>query len=134
MKVLVVDDEPIFLQTMFRALSLNQHEMIVAQDGRMAMEILTGEDGPSIHMVITDLDMPKMSGVELVRNIRKTSPDIPIIIVTGFADANTMKAIEEYSLPLLQKPFSYFDLVKLLKSMMDQHQGDGTHAIVFNGQ
>lgn len=79
-RVLVVDDDPGVLVVMRRMLEKYDHEVVVANDGGDA---LIEMDGSRFDLVITDINMPEMDGVELILMLRKRQPDIPVIACSG---------------------------------------------------
>jgi DNA-binding response OmpR family regulator len=84
-RVLVVDDEPQILRVLRRSLERHGFEVVTAAEAAMALQILRSMP---IQLVITDLRMPDMSGVELCREIRRTS-SIPLIIISVKGEEET---------------------------------------------
>jgi two-component system cell cycle sensor histidine kinase/response regulator CckA len=83
-RILVVDDEVPILGFGRRVLEAAGYEIVIAENGRQALE-LAGEKGP-FDALVTDLVMPHMTGDELARRLRSTSPDLKILYLTGFCD------------------------------------------------
>lgn len=81
--VLFVDDEPATRDAMGRMLGFRFREVWLAENGQQGLERFH-EFRPSI--VITDIEMPVMNGIELLRRIKEEDPDSPVVVVTGFAD------------------------------------------------
>jgi CheY-like chemotaxis protein len=79
-RLLVVDDEPVILQTMTAILENEGFAVLTAEDGFAALNILRGA---SPDLIITDLRMPNMSGFELLSVVRRRYPHIPIIVISG---------------------------------------------------
>ena len=107
MCVLVVDDEPQVTRTvkeMLRDLGVSQ--VFAAKDGREALDLL-GAFQEDLHLVIADWNMPRMSGIELLAQVRGADPDIAFLLLTGRADKESvMTAREQGVSAYLRKPFS----------------------------
>lgn len=83
MRVLVVDDEPLARQLVESFLATDGHEVTTAEDGRAGLDQFARG---TFDLVITDRAMPVMSGVQMVDEIRRIDPDLPIILLTGYGD------------------------------------------------
>ncbi len=102
-KILVVDDEQNMRVALFEALSRNGHEVAVAENGRMALEMIARQPP---ELVITDIKMPGMDGLELLRQIKALRPELPVVIMTGFATVDTaVEAMKQGAFDYLLKPF-----------------------------
>ncbi len=102
-QILVVDDEKTLRDIVSRALAKLGHRCVTARDGQEALA-LAGRQG--FDLVITDLKMPKMGGLALIERLRKEHPELPIIIMTGYADLETArKALRLRVADYLVKPF-----------------------------
>jgi two-component system KDP operon response regulator KdpE len=108
MRILVVDDEPQITRVLRTALQSNGHEVTVAQDGTVALELFL-KSQPDL--VITDLAMPGMDGTELTREIRQRS-QLPIIVLSvRTQDATKVAALDEGADDYITKPFSIQELL-----------------------
>ena len=85
-KVLIIDDEPSVRGMLRRMLPAGEYEMTEAVDGQQALACLRAE---SFDVVLSDICMPGLSGVELLRQIREIDKDLPVILVTGNPDLVT---------------------------------------------
>jgi len=83
--ILLVDDEECILVSLKRALDMSGYRVVAVRDSAEALDLFAGEPA-GFDLVITDLTMPKMTGIELARKILEISPDIPVILSTGFND------------------------------------------------
>jgi two-component system C4-dicarboxylate transport response regulator DctD len=101
--VLIVDDDPANRDLLAQQLAGLGDAIIAAGDGRAALEKLAlGFAG----VVVTDLKMPRMDGLELLRHTRERDPDIPIIIVTGHGDiAMAVQAIRDGAYDFIERPY-----------------------------
>jgi len=103
-RVLVVDDEEGMRITLAANLELEGYEVVEAPDGQRAVELIAEQP---FALVITDIRMPGMSGVDVLRRIRQISPDAAVIMMTGFAMEDLVdEGILEGAYTVLQKPFS----------------------------
>jgi two-component system KDP operon response regulator KdpE len=108
MRILVVDDEPQITRVLRTSLQSNGHEVAVAQDGAAALnQFLKAEP----ELVITDLAMPGMDGIELTREIRARS-QVPVIVLSvRNQDAQKVAALDEGADDYITKPFSIQELL-----------------------
>ena len=89
MKILIVDDEVHVAQVLAESVRLQGHEAVVASSGQEGLDLL---DRQRPDAVFLDVVMPHMNGLEVLRRIRQTHPELPVIIITGHA---TREQIEE---------------------------------------
>ena len=102
-KILIVDDEQNMRVALFEALSRNGHEVAVAENGQMALEMIARQPP---ELVITDIKMPGMDGLELLRQVKALRPELPVVIMTGFATVDTaVEAMKQGAFDYLLKPF-----------------------------
>jgi two-component system, cell cycle response regulator CpdR len=109
-RVLIADDEESMRTLVARAVAMDGHETVTAQDGAEALEILTGEKG-AFDLLLTDIQMPVMDGIALALSAARDFPDLTILLMTGFADqrerAHGLSAIVH---DVITKPFSVADI------------------------
>lgn len=108
--VLAVDDDPLVLLNTVAILEDLGHIVFEAGSGSKALEILKRE--PRIDLVVTDQAMPNMTGVQLAENIRSQRPNMPIIVVTGYAE---LPSDAPSGLQKLSKPFREQDLENTIR-------------------
>jgi len=84
MKVLVIDDNPDFLR-LFKlyAEEISNIEFIYAESGEDGLNLLADDRNQDISVIVSDIRMPKMSGLELLNIVKKNYPNIPVILITG---------------------------------------------------
>jgi CheY-like chemotaxis protein len=109
---LLVDDEPdvelLFRQQFRHDLRAGRFTMDFAQSGDMALQRITDAAGVSIILILSDINMPGMSGIELLPKAKAMRPDVPIIMITAYGDAETKrKALENGAEALLTKPIDF---------------------------
>ena len=109
-KILIADDEDSMRQLVARAIAMDGHETVTAQDGAEALEILTRADG-GFDLLLTDIQMPVMDGIALALAAARDFPDLTILLMTGFADqrerASNLNALVH---DVVTKPFSVADI------------------------
>jgi CheY-like chemotaxis protein len=112
-RVLVVDDDPLVLAGTAGMLEDLGHEVIEANSGEQAVQAV--ERDTAIELVVTDLSMPGMSGLELARHIREHRRGLPVILASGHMD---LPGTAGHDLPRLAKPFRQDDLAALITRVM----------------
>ncbi len=118
--ILVVDDEPdvemLFRQQFRHDLRAGRFTMEFAQSAPAALERITDATGASIILILSDINMPGMSGLELLPKAKAARPDIPIIMITAYGDAETKRrALENGAEAFFTKPIDF----GLLRSEID---------------
>lgn len=107
--VLIVDDEPAMRVAMDTALSRAGYRVLMAEDGRGALEVLEGSQ--NVQVVISDMRMPEISGEELLREMRERYSAIPVVMITAYGTiAQAVEAMKLGAFDFLTKPFSAEDL------------------------
>ena len=102
--MLIADDEPALRRTLARLLSARGLNVVTADDGAMAMELL-GRD--AVDVALVDLMMPRIGGLELLDYVRKHHPDVEVVIMTAFGDVDTaVKAVRAGARPRRCAPAS----------------------------
>ena len=110
--VLVVDDEPdvemLFRQQFRHDLRADRFKMEFAQSGDMALERIADATDVSLILILSDINMPGMTGLELLPKAKAARPDVPVIMITAYGDAETKhKALENGAEALLTKPIDF---------------------------
>jgi CheY-like chemotaxis protein/anti-sigma regulatory factor (Ser/Thr protein kinase) len=113
--ILVVDDEPdvaeLFRQQFRKELRASQFGMEFAQSAQEALERVGSAGSERLILILSDVNMPGMSGIELLPRARQVRPDVPVIMITAYGDAETRrKAIEAGAAGLLTKPIDFPEL------------------------
>ena len=112
MLILVVDDEPdvevLFRQQFRRDLRAGRFTMEFAQSAAMALARIADAGAESLILILSDINMPGMSGLELLPKAKALRPDVPIIMITAYGDAETKrKALANGAESLLTKPIDF---------------------------
>jgi CheY-like chemotaxis protein len=113
--ILVVDDETdvemLFRQQFRRDLRDNRFKMDFAQSAASALQRISDAAGESLILILSDINMPGMSGLELLPKAKAARPDVPVIMITAYGDDSTRrKALEGGADALLTKPIDFFAL------------------------
>ena len=113
--VLVVDDEPdvemLFRQHFRRDLRAGRFIMEFAQSGPAALQRISDAAGVSLILILSDINMPGMNGLELLPKVKALRPDVPVIMITAYGDAETKRrALENGAEALLTKPIDFVTL------------------------
>jgi excisionase family DNA binding protein len=102
-RILVVDDEVAIRDLLAKTLALAEYDVDVAPEGRTAVERLRGS---TYDLLITDLRMPGVDGLSVIREARRFRPDLPVVIITGFStETSAIEAINLGVAGYLTKPF-----------------------------
>ena len=127
LKALAVDDDDLVLSVMVQSLEELGFDTISALGGRSALALL--ESGEPIDLLVTDVRMPRFSGIDLAGAVRRKSQSLPIIFVTGFsaqfADANDHP---DPHVALLHKPYTLAALKKTLSAVMPRQEETPAYA------
>ncbi len=114
-KVLIVDDEAPVRKTIRLQLSGTDYEVIEAEDGEKAIEVLDSENALQLEVIICDVRMPKINGVEAVAYFRREYPSIPVIVLTGYPDVNlAVDFMKEGVVEYLVKPVEKEKLIETI--------------------
>lgn len=110
--ILVVDDEPdvemLFRQHFRRDLRAGRFSMEFAQSASAALQSIIDASDASLILILSDINMPGMSGLELLPKAKAVRPDVPVIMITAYGDAETkQKALESGADALLTKPIDF---------------------------
>jgi CheY-like chemotaxis protein len=123
--VLVVDDEPdveaLFRQQFRRDLRAQRFDMDFAVSAVDALTRIAGPIEQTLILILSDINMPGMTGIEMLPKVRVMRPDVPIIMITAYGDPETKrKAIEGGASGLLTKPVDFTLLRKEIDARLEQ--------------
>ena len=113
--ILVVDDEAdvelLFRQQFRHELRAGRFAMQFAQSALAALQCISDAGNASLILILSDINMPGMSGLELLPKAKAVRPDVPVIMITAYGDAETKrKALENGAEALLDKPIDFVSL------------------------
>jgi two-component system response regulator AtoC len=125
LNVLVVDDERELRESLSQILTTLGHNVVEAQNGEEALRIIRerGMDSPaSIHIILLDVNMPGMSGLEVLREVRASDPSISVLIITAHGNIrDAVEAMREGAYNYLEKPVQQTDIEELIKKATEAH-------------
>ena len=105
-RILIADDEESMRQLVARAIAMDGHETVTAQDGAEALEILVRNNG-QFDLLLTDIKMPVMDGIALALAAARDDPDLTILLMTGYADQRERAhGLDALIHDVIAKPFS----------------------------
>lgn len=118
-RVLVVEDDEDMRENLLRILGGAGYEVHLAKNGVEAITVLKSQ---RCHLVLTDLIMPGMGGLDLLTEIRRQQWELPVVFLTAFGDRATfMKATEMGAVDFVTKPFRADSLLGLIEKIFPQH-------------
>ena len=123
--ILVVDDEPdveaLFRQQFRRDIRDGRFMMDFAQSAEDALELISGAAKGSLILILSDINMPGMTGLEMLPKVKEIRPDVPVIMITAYGDAETKrKAIASGATGLLTKPIDFTLLREEIDTRLEQ--------------
>ena len=115
-RILIVDDEKNYLVVLQALLSGEGFETLAAESGARALALLE-EDEPDL--VITDMRMPKMTGLELISRLKENHPDLPVIVMTAYGTVeNAVEAMKAGAVDYIAKPFENQELLLIIQKSL----------------
>ena len=120
--ILVVDDEPdvpdLFRQRFRREARAGTYVLHFAASGEEALDQLQGEIEPELIVILSDINMPGMDGLELLRHIKQRRPELPVMMVTAYGDDERRRRATEYGArEFLTKPVDFEQLKEQLRRL-----------------
>ncbi|GAB2774495.1 response regulator transcription factor [Rhabdobacter roseus] len=124
MKLLLIEDEPNVVSIIQRGLSVSGYEISVAMDGKLGLEMALGFD---FDVVILDLMLPKMNGMEVCRNFRKQNTHTPILMLTALSTTeNIVTGLDSGADDYLTKPFKLAELEARIRTITRRSKDKST--------
>ena len=116
-RILVVDDDPAIRETLTTLLTMKNYEVTAVADGPSAIEEVKKD---KYQMVITDLMIPRMNGIEIVKSLKEIDRDLQCIIITGYATVTTaVEAMKAGAFDYLMKPFNSAEVLILIQRALE---------------
>jgi len=117
-RILVADDDAVIREGLRRVLSIEGYQVETQPNGRLAMDRLQES---SFDLLITDLKMPGMSGLEVLQAVRVLQPEMPVILITGFAAVNNaVEVMKNGAADYLAKPFANEEILAKVRKALDE--------------
>ena len=118
--LLIADDDPGLRESLERTLTREGYKVVLASDGNAALERL---QGGGIDLVLTDLKMPGLTGIEVLRAAKAIAPDVDVILLTAFGTVEeAVKAMKEGAYDFLTKPFQRAQVIKLIRQALERRE------------
>jgi DNA-binding NtrC family response regulator len=127
--VLVVEDEEQLKDLTCRMLRDQGYEVLSTTEARQALEICGAYPGP-IHLMVTDMVMPRMGGAELAETARTLRAEMRVLYMSGYTDSATLNGGGAETVPFLQKPFTALELGRRVREALGTAAVEGNGAVV----
>lgn len=115
-KILFVEDETDLINIISDTLNKLKTNFKTAQNGKLALEEFNKEN--DFDLIVTDINMPVMNGLELIENIRKVNTEIPVVIMSAHTEPEYIKSAEELGVTnYLLKPFDFIKFINLVSEI-----------------
>lgn len=122
-KMLVVDNELLIRDLLYDYFSGKDYTIVTANDAEEAMEIL--DQAADFDVVLTDIKMDGLDGLQLVDRIKQTHSELPVIVMTGFPSVETaVEALHRRVFDYIIKPFNINKLYAVVEAASSEHQRD----------
>jgi DNA-binding response OmpR family regulator len=121
-RILIADDEAALLRTMAFTLRRKGYETKTFTDGRSAYEEIqrSHHNNTLYDLIITDIQMPELSGVELIKKIREAGINIPVLAITGFGNKQLFNNLEKFGCnDILDKPFHMNEFLDRISQLLE---------------
>jgi len=116
-KILIIDDEPELRDIMKDMLEEERYQVFCASNGSEGI-LLNEQNNPDL--ILLDLRMPEMDGIETLRNIRKNNDKVRVVILTGYGCPDTIREAADFNVSeYLSKPFENEDLVNVISKALE---------------
>ena len=116
-KALVIDDEQVVLDSVTKILTDENYEVDVSLSGREGLQWAIGRD---YTIVLTDIRMPDIGGMRVLRDIKRAKPSLPVVMITGYASVeSSVQAMKLGAADYIEKPFTPDQLLKAVASALD---------------
>ena len=118
--ILIVDDEKEICEILKRLLRNENHIIFTAQSGEEGLEVINSQQ---IDLLITDIVMPGISGIDLLKAVRKASPTLPVIMISGHAKVeDAVKCFQQGAIDFITKPFNLVEIKEKIDKSLDSQK------------
>jgi CheY-like chemotaxis protein len=119
--ILLAEDEPSVRELATRILSDKGYQVYPAPDGNEALKIVQDDPRRKVHLLLTDVVMPGMSGKDVADHLRLSTPDIKILFISGYTDdAIVHHGVLDEGVNFIQKPFTPEGLARKVREVLDR--------------
>jgi PAS domain S-box-containing protein len=120
-KILIIDDEESIRMMLTQALELGGYTVEVAEDGKVGVEKFLKDR--SFSLILTDMMMPKMNGIEVLEQVRVIDPDIEVVVLTGYGGhSNAIEAMKKGAYDYLEKPTNIEELFIVMEKALERRR------------
>lgn len=125
-KIMVIDDQPGVRRLIFEVLNQAGFNVMLATNGNEALEKVTAEE---LKLIILDMKMPGMGGLEFLKELRRRASNLPVIVITAYSEQNIVEEVKKLGVHFfLQKPFDIYQLYQLVHQILRPE--DYRHGVV----
>ena len=118
-KVLVIDDEQIVLDSIKKILQDTEFEVVPCSSSKEGLDMAVGSD---YDLVLSDIRMPDIGGMKILREIRRKKPTLPVVMITGYATVESaVQAIKLGAEDFLEKPFTPDELIQTVRKALSKN-------------
>ena len=126
--ILVVDDEPdvaeLFKRKFRRELRGENYVMNFAQSGEEALQILDAGIEPQVMLILSDINMPGMNGIDLLKESKARWPDLPVVMITAYGDPESRRrAYDGGAMDFVTKPIDFDELKRKIEDIAQSSEG-----------
>jgi DNA-binding NtrC family response regulator len=122
--ILIVDDDDAMRLALSESLESCGYDISAAENGNKALNLFNKR---KFDLVVTDMKMPEMSGIEVLQGVKKLAPNIPVILITAYGTVNTaVEAMKEGAAEFIMKPFSLDDLEAVVKNVLNTQKEESS--------
>lgn len=120
--ILVVDDEPDIVEIVSEVLAAAGYRVLSAGDGQTATTVFA-EHSASISAVVLDLTMPRKPGLDVLRDIRQISRDVPVVLSSGFSEDDVASQLDGLAVSVfMRKPYRFRELLAQLDALLGRRR------------
>ena len=120
LRVLIVDDDPANLESLRKVLEREEMSVRTAKDGREALAVLRAEP---VAVIVTDFQMPGMTGLDLLRSVKAVSPETDVILITAYGSIEmAVEAMKQGAYDFVVKPFKRVDIVRGVSRALEKQR------------
>lgn len=118
MKIMVVDDEGIVLESCRRVLEPEGYELLLAKSAEEALDAVNAD---TFSLILLDLKMPVHDGIYLMKTLKDKGVDVPVVVMTGYSTVETMREADEMGASrFLPKPFTPDELIDTVRQVLNK--------------
>jgi two-component system chemotaxis response regulator CheY len=123
-KILIIEDDPDIRDILKHQLEQGGHQVIEARDGQEGIDLMKkGSNLLQVGLIITDIRMPKVNGVEAIDYIKASAPSIPIMVITGYPDTElAVNLLQKGAKEFLVKPVEKYTLLSKVSAILSSKQ------------